>query len=521
MHKEIIAGIIIIIFCVILFSFKAGDISSQFTGDENFYFKSSENMLRSGDWLTPRYYGKARFQKPILYYWLVLVFFKIFGINWYAARFPSILFAVLTSLLLYLIGKKLFKSTSISLLSMLILATTFKFFKYARFAIPDMALLFFITLSFYIFIELFENNKRFLWMAFFLSLALGTLTKGPIGIIIPLLSIALFKFFSKERLAIRKGDIFLGVLLYIVVVLPWFLIMFKLHGNDFISQVWLREIAHRVGYYSDTKEGLSRLIEYLKTLFFYIPILFIRFLPWSVFLPKGLFNSISIARSNLEDKRGHIFLLSWFFSVFMFFTFIGEKHSQYMLALSPAFALIVGSDLALGIKFKRKSLTAPIILAVITAISFLYFLSNEEFRLNNAILGGFAMRISTYGLDEDDKIGMGSHGLIPQQLEAYLDRPVEKVGGKWYDPVYHEEMNRLQLENFFKDKKRVFCIIRKEDFQRYVSPEIREGLKIVYRDFLWRRKIEITKGKLSLLFKGRINAFLDSFREEYYLITNR
>ena len=79
MTKQIITGIIIIALSILFFSFKAGDIGSQFTGDENFYFQGSKNMLESGDWLTPRYYGKPRFQKPFLYYWLVAVSFKIFG----------------------------------------------------------------------------------------------------------------------------------------------------------------------------------------------------------------------------------------------------------------------------------------------------------------------------------------------------------------------------------------------------------------------------------------------------------
>jgi len=59
---------IIFILALTFFSFKAGDIGLQFTGDENFYYQSSSRMLSEGDWITPQYYGEKRFQKPFLFY---------------------------------------------------------------------------------------------------------------------------------------------------------------------------------------------------------------------------------------------------------------------------------------------------------------------------------------------------------------------------------------------------------------------------------------------------------------------
>jgi len=519
MSKEIATGIAIVILSILFFSFKAGDISSQFTGDENFYYQSSRNMLETGDWLTPRYYNKPRFQKPILYYWLVALSFKGFGISWFAARFPSILLAALTVLLVYLMAFKIFKSKPLSLISAAVLATTFKFFKYSRFTIPDMTLIFFITLSFYIFMKLLEEERRSLWMIFFFSLSLATLTKGPVGVIIPVLSIASFSLFSRARITIRKSDIISGVLLYILVILPWVLMMLKLHGTTFVSQVWIREITHRVAYHSDTKEGISVFVEYLKSLPFYIPIVILRFLPWTLFLPIGISKSFSIAKSDSEAKSFHILLLSWFFVVFIFFTILGEKHSQYMLALTPPFALIIGGSFSRALESKR--LRVPIILSLVTSLTFFSFLSNKEFRLNNAILGGFASEILSYGLDEDDSISVGSHGLIPQKLEVYLDRTVEKIGGKWHEPSYHEDTNKKQIESFFKRSNGAYCIIRKEDYSRYISPNRKKRLKIIYKDTLWKRKIEITKDRLTLLSRGNINLFLDGFKEEYYLVTDK
>ena len=518
MYRNLIIGIILTVACILFFSFRSGDIGSQFTGDENFYFQSAKNMLTSNDWLTPRYFGRPRFQKPILYYWLIAASFKIFGINWYAARFPSIIMGSLIIVLAYLIGQALFKNTTSSLLSAVILATTFKFFKYTRTAIPDMVLLFFVTLSLYIFIGFINSKKRIFLFSLFFVLALATLTKGPIGLIIPLLSMISFSIFSRERLFPNKTDVFYGILIYILVAAPWFLTMLIRHGDAFISQIWSREIAHRVAYYSDTKKGLECFLEYLGTLFFYIPIVIVRFLPWSIFIPAGLYNSFSISRSSKsENRRGHMVLLSWFFTVFLFFTFLGEKHSQYMLALTVPFALIAGES------FSRKGIKALItgaIIALITASAFLIFLSDKEFRLNNAIIGGYAARIPVGELSNNDRIGMGSHELIPQQLEVYLDKPVEKIGIRWYDKEESDRVNKLRIEEFFKPGNRAFCIISKEDFSRYVSPELKARLKIIHKDFLWDRKIRLTRDKIGLLLRGRISEFISSFKKEYCLVAD-
>lgn len=511
--RHITTGLIIVALSFLFFSYRAGDITVQFTGDENFYFESCKGILETGDWLTPRYYGKPRFQKPILFYWLVAGSFKALGANWFAARFPSLLLGAFTVLLAYLIAKRLFKDRRAAILSAAILATTLKFFKYTRFAIPDMALLFFVTLSFYIFIRLLDKPKRYLWMLFFLALALASMIKGPVGVIIPALSIAAFTFFSKKRPLIRAPDILLGVGLYAALTIPWFAAMIRLHGDTYTSHIWSREITHRVMYESGTKEGITVLVDYLKSLPYYIPVIMLRFLPWSIFLPKGIANSFSAAKKArvLSKKRIHILLLSWFFSVLALFTILGEKHSQYMLALSVPFALMAAAGFFRKEKFTRKKIITPAAIALTAAVFFMLFLGNGAFRLNNAILSGFAGEITRYGLDEADRIAVGSHGLIPQHLEAYLDRRVEKIGGKWYDPSYHDRTYKAQVESFFNlQRGGAFCVIRRQDFERYIPRKVKGGLRIIRKDYLWKRKIDIKD----------LRSFAD-LKEEYYLVTNK
>src|SRR3989338_3264208 len=100
----------LIFFAVSLFLFTRGLSSHgpEYRDDEIFYYKSTQEMVQSGDILSPTYFQRDRFQKPVLFYWLILFSYKIFGVNWFAARFVAALSAAFTVVLTWLIAKELF-----------------------------------------------------------------------------------------------------------------------------------------------------------------------------------------------------------------------------------------------------------------------------------------------------------------------------------------------------------------------------------------------------------------------------
>ncbi|HTQ95763.1 MAG TPA: hypothetical protein VMH89_03105, partial [Candidatus Acidoferrum sp.] len=57
-------------------------------------------MAETGDWVTPRLYGKPWFEKPILYYWSAALSFKLFGVSEVTARLPGAFFALFATIAL-------------------------------------------------------------------------------------------------------------------------------------------------------------------------------------------------------------------------------------------------------------------------------------------------------------------------------------------------------------------------------------------------------------------------------------
>ena len=56
------------------------------TPTKAFYAEAGREMVESGDWLTPHYNYEYRFQKPILFYWLVAELSRDAGVGEAQAR---------------------------------------------------------------------------------------------------------------------------------------------------------------------------------------------------------------------------------------------------------------------------------------------------------------------------------------------------------------------------------------------------------------------------------------------------
>src|SRR5213076_138090 len=81
-----------------------GDLYSETEGQ---YAGAAREMVATHNWLLPTNDGIPRLQKPPLLYWVIIVSFKLFGVNAAAARLPGALASVILVALIFLIGEKL------------------------------------------------------------------------------------------------------------------------------------------------------------------------------------------------------------------------------------------------------------------------------------------------------------------------------------------------------------------------------------------------------------------------------
>ena len=191
--------------------------------DEGRNAEVAREMLTSGDWITPHFNTLTYLDKPVVYFALVATSFTVWGVSEWAARFPSALMALGTMLLCWFMARRMFGNNS-ALRAGLIFATSPLVIGLSRFVIFDMTLAFLITLSMLCFWLAVESDFRreVPAVAMFAVWGVAAITKGPVGFLLPLISILTFQAVRGQFRELKKSRWGLGLAAFFALALPWF-----------------------------------------------------------------------------------------------------------------------------------------------------------------------------------------------------------------------------------------------------------------------------------------------------------
>jgi len=305
--------------------------------DEGVFAAATQEMVGTGDWVTPHYNGANRYDKPILFYWMMATAYSIFGVNEFAARFWSSLLGVGLVLMTFLFAKR-FGGIKLGLLSAVILATSLETVLLAHAAVTDMTLTFFITGALYAFFLALDTQDPVQNRSWYLTsgsaMALAVLTKGPVAMVLLILIIGPFLVATgRWRTAITlKRLIGVGAVFFLIAA-PWYLVQLSINGWEFVEAFILK---HNIGRYTSVISGHS------GPWFYYLIVLLVGFFPWISFLPAAILAQVPkrLAVQSASNQLG-FFLLIWFAVVFLFFSFAQTKLPNYVAPLFPAASILV------------------------------------------------------------------------------------------------------------------------------------------------------------------------------------
>lgn len=328
-----ILSIFVILTVVLLFGLN--DLLPITDSVESNYALTAKEMVISGDWMSPQIYGKYWYDKPIFFYWLTAFGFKLFGFNEFGARFFPSAFGLGSLGLIYWAGKKMYNE-KVGFLSALILGSSIEFFLISKSIITDSVLFFFFnaTLLFF-YLGFKENNKKYYYGTYVFA-ALATLTKGPIGFLLPGLIIVLFMLITHNWKIIKSAKVISGTLLFLIIALPWYLYMYILHGMAFID-VFL-------GTHNFLRAVVS---EHPRdnVFYYYFAVNILAFFPWIGFVPKVLKELFSKEGRKAKLSSDKIYLVIWIFTIFGFFQLMQTKYITYTYPLLFPLSLLVGEYL--------------------------------------------------------------------------------------------------------------------------------------------------------------------------------
>ncbi len=289
-----------------------------------------QDIMIRGEWLVPLKRATDIPSKPPLFHWSAALTSEVAGrLTESTIRFPSALYATLGVLILYLLARKLFDSET-ALVAGAILATTLVYSNQALSARVDMTLCFFVTLNLALFYALYRGflTAAPWYYVFYALVGIGTLAKGPLGIVLPALVCAAFVIIRRRWDLVKKFCFHPGVILMIALAGGWYVIAVSRGGEGFFS----RQIV---------EENLARFAGgsgHSHPLYYYIAYLFSQGLPWSIFLPFAFWDYVKTKAYADENK---LFFGLWFVVMFVFFSLSAGKRPVYLLPLYPALSVLI------------------------------------------------------------------------------------------------------------------------------------------------------------------------------------
>jgi 4-amino-4-deoxy-L-arabinose transferase-like glycosyltransferase len=298
--------------------------------DEAAYAGFAKNMVESGNWLMPEFMWSEVHRKPPLHFWNIAISYKIFGINEFAVRFPSVIFVLLTLALTFFGGRKIFGERE-SFNGMVVLSTSFLVMSLAKVSVTDATLLFFTTLCAVSMLHVLLYRSKLWVFLFWLGFAMALLTKGPPIILFT----AVFAFILFVLHPNRKNLLLLHPWFFLpVALLPlWYwgyLCTQAEGGKEFIEWMIDWYILKRVGgsVFGQTGPPGTHLLGLL-----------VFFLPYFLFFPKAIFNGVKHIFN--KEKNADFLLAAWFIAGWFIFEFTPSKLPAYVIAAHVPLSLLI------------------------------------------------------------------------------------------------------------------------------------------------------------------------------------
>lgn len=323
--------------------------------DETRYVAMARDMFISKDFLTLYLNGEYFFEKPPLYFWQECLSFFLWGgkVNEFTARFPVALLGFIFSFVVYVVLRNRV-NRRIGVFTSLILATSLEFIMLAKYAILDIVLTFYIGLALVSYFAVYfcqENHKKYYWWAFYIFTGLAVMAKGIPGAAIPFGTVFFTSIMAKKFKNIFKPlYIIPGLILFSLIVLPWHIIMLKLHNPLFWNEYIVKHHLHRFLNTPNNEIGRK------QPFYYYFVVVLWGFIPWTfsmiaVGIEKiknwGQYHYIEKFKNfdfNTLDNTHKMIALSWVTAlwIMLFFSMSTTKLATYILPIYFPLAVITG-----------------------------------------------------------------------------------------------------------------------------------------------------------------------------------
>jgi len=330
--------------------------SSIWDANEAFYVETPREMLQRDDLISPTFNYQPRFNKPVLSYWIVALFYKLFGVSVAVQRLPIALGALTMILAAFFLARAsgnleagLWAATGLAVAPRLVM--------FGRRIFIDIYISMFmaLTLTFFALAERYPERRRLFLLLMYVSVGLGVLTKGPVAAALPALVFGIYLVLHGELKRVTSMMIPIGVIVVAAIVVPWYAALYQHYGWTYIKSFIVGE---NIARYT---EGVG--VEQRRGPLFYLPVVFSDSFPWSLclfgaaglwFADRRATRESAFAQAPADEPRTatqsafrvQTLLWLWILVIVIFFTFSAAKQDLYIFPIVPAVAALAGVFIA-------------------------------------------------------------------------------------------------------------------------------------------------------------------------------
>ncbi|PWK45838.1 lipid IV(A) 4-amino-4-deoxy-L-arabinosyltransferase [Pseudomonas sp. B21-040] len=349
--------------------------------DETRYAQISQDMLLSGNWVSPHFMSVRYFEKPAAGYWMIAASQALFGQNLFGVRFASALSMGLSVLLCFLIARRLWNDPRKSFACALLYMSFSVIAGHAGYANLDPQFTFWVNLSvvgLWFALDSVGRQRLFGWAVLGLACGMGFMTKGFLAWLLPVLVALPYMIWQKRwKELLIYGPV--AIVVAIVVSLPWVLAVHSQEPDYWRFFFWHEHIRRFAG--DDAQHS--------EPWWYYLPLLVAFSLPWVALLPSALKQAWQTRR---QASIG--FLLLWMVIPLVFFSISKGKLPSYILPCLLPLALLLGNALADRLKLEQGRLLGingllNLVLGLVTLIALVYLQLKKplyDHELHNLVL---------------------------------------------------------------------------------------------------------------------------------------
>lgn len=340
---------VLLVACAALILFARAGAGPLPNYDDAYYAEKAKQMLRTGDWWTPRFAGATRLDNPPLFLWLMAGSFAVMGVSSYAAVFWSALSGVACVAWTHRLATRLGREPFVAWGAGLVLLATGYFLKYANHAMFDVFLAALFLAGVLAYRGAWQGSTR-AWLALGVFTGLGVLTKSALGLF-PLIVAAVHVLWTgRAAYALRHGA-WLAPLAAAAVVAPWYGYQLATHREAFLSEhvAWL--LLERGAGNASTAPPSNP--------FGYFRELALSYWPWLPFAAFGLWRALREAFTggsrrepggDWEARDTARLLIVWLVVVLGIMSLAREKKLWYVMSIHPALALLSADALGVWVR---------------------------------------------------------------------------------------------------------------------------------------------------------------------------